>query len=410
MFNIERWTEIFQSIQKNKLRTALSGMTVSLGILIFIILFGLGEGLKNSYSDLFLNNANNVIYIYPGKTTKPYGGFKTNRRIELKNADIDALKQEFSSSIEYVNPSLFVSEPISYGLESFTFEISAVSPSNQLIEKHVLMKGRYINEKDIKEKNKVVTIGRLVARDIFKGDDPIGKFINLGSRSFKIVGVFQDTSGDTEENKLIIPYTTRQQILKGTDVVGTVGITFDQSWSGSQAVKLSDNIKSFLKKRKSVDPTDPSGIRIRNVADEIDRSLQFANALQIIVTFVGIGTLIAGIIGISNIMVFIVKERTKELGIRKALGAEPNEIIKMILTESIFITAISGFLGMVIGIIILNSLDSSALQEYFITRAGVDLNIAFSATIILIIFGVIAGYIPAKRAAQIKPIVALRDE
>jgi len=410
MFNIERWKEIFQSIQKNKLRTALSGMTVSLGILIFIILFGLGEGLKNSYSDLFLNNANNVIYIYPGKTTKPYGGFKTNRRIELKNADIDALKQEFSSSIEYVNPSLFVSEPISYGLESFTFEISAVSPSNQLIEKHVLMKGRYINEKDIKEKNKVVTIGRLVARDIFKGDDPIGKFINLGSRSFKIVGVFQDTSGDTEENKLIIPYTTRQQILKGTDVVGTVGITFDQSWSGSQAVKLSDNIKSFLKKRKSVDPTDPSGIRIRNVADEIDRSLQFANALQIIVTFVGIGTLIAGIIGISNIMVFIVKERTKELGIRKALGAEPNEIIKMILTESIFITAISGFIGMVIGIIILNSLDSSALQEYFITRAGVDLNIAFSATIILIIFGVIAGYIPAKRAAQIKPIVALRDE
>ncbi|MBT3281466.1 MAG: FtsX-like permease family protein [Cryomorphaceae bacterium] len=410
MFNIERWKEIFQSIQKNKLRTALSGLTVSLGILIFIILFGLGEGLKNSYSDLFLNNANNVIYIYPGKTTKPFGGFKTNRRIEIKNGDIDALKEEFSSSIEYINPTLRVSEPISFGLESFTFEISAVSPSNQLIEKHVLMKGRYINEKDIKEKNKVVTIGRLVARDIFKGEDPLGKFINLGSRSFKVIGVFQDTSGDTEENKLIIPYTTRQQILKGTDIVGTVGITFDQSWGGSQAVKLSDNIKTFLKKRKSVDPTDPSGIRIRNVADEIDRSLQFANALQIIVTFVGIGTLIAGIIGISNIMVFIVKERTKELGIRKALGAEPNEIIKMILTESIFITAISGFLGMMTGIIALNSLDSTALQEYFITRAGVDLNIAFFATVILIIFGVIAGYIPAKRAAQIKPIVALRDE
>jgi putative ABC transport system permease protein len=410
MFNIERWKEIFQSIQKNKLRTALSGMTVSLGILIFIILFGLGEGLKNSYSDLFLNNANNVIYVFPGKTTKPYGGFKTNRRIELKNNDVLAVKNEFGSSIEYINPTLRVSEPISFGLESFTFEISAVSPANQLIEKHVLMKGRYINEKDIEEKNKVATIGRLVARDIFKDEDPLGKFINLGSRAFKVVGVFQDTSGDEEENKLIIPYTTRQQILKGTDVIGTLGITFDQSMGGSEAVKLSDNISSFLKKRKSVDPTDPSGIRVRNVADEIDRSLQFANALQIIVTFVGIGTLIAGIIGISNIMVFIVKERTKELGIRKALGAEPNEIIKMILTESIFITAISGFLGMVFGIIILNSLDSSALQEYFITRAGVDLNIAFSATIILIIFGVIAGYIPAKRAAQIKPIVALRDE
>ena len=301
-------------------------------------------------------------------------------------------------------------ESISYGLETFDFDISAVSPANQIIEKHVLMKGRYINEKDIKEKNKVTTIGRLVARDIFKGEDPIGRFINLGSRAFKVVGVFQDTSGDTEENKLIIPYTTRQQILKGTDVVGNIGITFDQTIGGSGAVKLSDNIKSFLKKIKSVDPTDPSGIRVRNVADEIDRSMQFANALQIIVTFVGIGTLIAGIIGISNIMVFIVKERTKELGIRKALGAEPSEIIKMILTESIFITAISGFLGMILGIIILNSLDSGALQEFFITRAGVNLNIALSATVILIIFGVIAGYIPAKRAAQIKPIVALNDE
>ena len=381
-----------------------------MGILIFIILFGLGEGLKNSYSDLFLNEANNVIFIYPGKTTKPYGGFKTNRQIELKNEDVDAIMDEFQESIEYLNPSLFVSEPIKYKLESYQFDINAVAPSNQQIEKHVLMKGRYINQKDIIEKNKVTTIGRLVARDIFKGEDPLGKFINLGSRAFKVVGVFQDTSGDTEENKLIIPYTTRQQILKGTDIIGTLAITFDQNIGGSGAVKLSNNVKSLLKKRKSIDPSDPSGIRVRNVADEIDRSLQFANDLQIIITFVGIGTLIAGIIGISNIMVFIVKERTKELGIRKALGAEPNEIIKMILSESIFITTLSGFFGMILGIVVLNSLDSGALQDYFITRAGVDFGIAFFATIILIVFGVVAGYVPAKRAASIKPIVALRDE
>jgi putative ABC transport system permease protein len=410
MFNLERWKEIFQSIKKNKLRTALSGMTVSLGILIFIILFGLGEGLKNSYSDLFLNEANNVIFIYPGKTTKPYGGFKTNRIIELKNNDVIAVANEFSDRIEYVNPKLFVSEPIKYKLDSYQFEINAVAPSNQFIEKHVLMQGRYINEKDVDEKNKVTTIGRLVARDIFKDENPIGKFINIGSRAFKVVGVFQDISGDTEENKLIIPYSTRQQILKGTDIIGNLAITFDQNIDGSGAVKLSNDIKSLLKKRKSIDPSDPSGIRVRNVADEIDRSLQFANALQIIVTFVGIGTLIAGIIGISNIMVFIVKERTKELGIRKALGAQPNEIIKMILSESIFITTLSGFFGMILGIIILNSLDSGALQDYFITRAGVDFGIAFFATVILIVFGVIAGYIPAKRAASIKPIVALRDE
>ena len=252
-------------------------------------------------------------------------------------------------------------------------------------------------------------IGRIVARDIFKTDDPIGKFINIGSRAYKVVGVFQDLDGDNQESYLYIPYTTRQQILMGSDKVGNIAITFDDKLGGSGAIKLENEIKTFLKKKKSIDPTDPSAIRTRNVADELDRSMQFAGALQVIVAFVGIGTLIAGIIGISNIMVFIVKERTKELGVRKALGAKPSEIIKMILTESIFITSLSGFLGMIVGIIFLNTIDKG-LQEYFITRPEVGLGTALFATLVLIIFGVIAGYIPAKRAAEIKPIVALNDE
>ena len=208
---------------------------------------------------------------------------------------------------------------------------------------------------------------------------------------------------------MFIPYTTRQQILMGSDKIGDIVLTFNPEIGASGAVKLGDDIKKFLKEKKSIDPTDPSGLFIRNVADEFERSMQFASVLQIIVAFVGIGTLIAGIIGISNIMVFIVKERTKELGIRKALGASPSEIIKMILTESIFITAVSGFLGMAGGILLLNSVDTG-LYEYCITRPGVFFRLAITATIVLFVFGVIAGYIPAKRAAQIKPIVALRDE
>ncbi len=409
MFNVERWIEIFQSIKKNKLRAVLSGFTVSLGILLFIILFGLGEGLKNSYKDLFLDQSNNVVFVFPGKTTKPFGGFKSNRRIEFDNSDIEEISKQFDSRIEYINPRIRSGGIISYKLESYDFSLQAVAPSNQYIENHILMKGRYLNERDIKEKSKVAVIGRLVARDIFKEEDPIGKFINIGSRAFKVIGVFQDRGGDVEESYLFIPYTTRQQILMGSDKIGDIVLTFNPEIGASGAVKLADDLKKFLKKRKSIDPTDPSGLFIRNVADEFERSMQFASVLQIIVTFVGIGTLIAGIIGISNIMVFIVKERTKELGIRKALGASPNEIIKMILTESIFITAVSGFLGMVGGIILLNSVDTG-LMDYFITRPGVNFSLAITATIVLIVFGVIAGYIPAKRAAQIKPIVALRDE
>ena len=409
MFNTERWIEIFQSISKNKLRAVLSGFTVSLGILLFIILFGLGEGLKNSYKDLFLDQSNNVLFVFPGKTTKPFGGFKSNRRIEFDNADIEEISKQFASRIEYINPRIRSGDRISYKLESYDFSLQAVAPSNQYIENHILMKGRYLNQKDIKEKAKVAVIGRLVARDIFKKEDPIGKFVNIGSRSFKVIGVFQDSGGDVEESYLFIPYTTRQQILMGSDKIGDIVLTFNPEIGAAGAVKLGDDLKKFLKKKKSIDPTDPSGLFIRNVADEFERSMQFASVLQIIVAFVGIGTLIAGIIGISNIMVFIVKERTKELGIRKALGASPSEIIKMILTESIFITAISGFLGMVGGILILNSLDTG-LMDYFITRPGVNFSLAMTATIVLILFGVIAGYIPAKRAAQIKPIVALRDE
>ena len=387
----------------------MSGTTVSLGILIFIILFGLGEGLKNSYYDLFLRQANNVVYFYPGKTTKPYGGFKTNRRIEFDNSDVSDIKANFSDRVEYVNPTIRYGDNIKYKLESYNFTIQGVSPSNQYISGNILMKGRYINEKDIEDKTKVVVIGRIVARDIFKSEDPIGKYVNIGNRSYKVIGVYQDLDGDNEESQLFVPYTTRQQILMGSDKLGNIDVTFNPNLGGKGAVKLENDIKTFLKKKKSIDPTDPSGIRVRNVADELERSMQFAGALQIIVTFVGIGTLIAGIIGISNIMVFIVKERTKELGIRKALGAQPNEIIKMILTESIFITSISGFAGMIVGIVVLNSLDSS-LHQYFITRPEVSINLAFIATLVLIIFGVIAGYIPAKRAAKIKPIIALRDE
>ena len=192
MFNAERWIEIFQSIRKNKLRAVLSGFTVSLGILLFIILFGLGEGLKNSYKDLFLDQSNNVVFVFPGKTTKPFGGFKSNRRIEFDNSDIKEISQQFASRIEYINPRIRFGGRITYKLESYDFSLQAVAPSNQYIENHILMKGRYLNEKDIKEKSKVAVIGRLVARDIFKEEDPIGKFINIGSRAYKVIGVFQD--------------------------------------------------------------------------------------------------------------------------------------------------------------------------------------------------------------------------
>lgn len=409
MFSRDRWREIFETISKNKLRTFLSGFTVALGIFIFIILFGLGNGLKNTFQEFFLDDASNAIFLNPGKTSLPYKGFKANRRIEFENEDLEDIKQNFPMFTEYVTPRISRSALTRYKNESNSYTTRGVAPGHQFIEKTLLMKGRYINERDLENKTKVAVIGRMVAKDLFKTEEPIGKYIDIGSTAFKVVGVFQDDGGDREERYIYLPYTTRQLLEKGNDKVDQLIVTFPKEMGHAGAIAFETSLKRYFKDKKSIDPRDPNGIYFQNLTDDLKQSQQFAVVLQLIVSFVGLGTLIAGIIGISNIMVFVVKERTKELGIRKALGATPKSVIQMILQESVFITTISGYLGLFLGIVVLKNIGLK-LEDYFIKDPFIDFSTALAATVVLIIFGAVAGYIPAKRASSIKPIVALRDE
>ena len=409
MFSRDRWREIFETISKNKLRTFLSGFTVALGIFIFIILFGLGNGLKNTFQEFFLDDASNAIFLNPGKTSMPYKGFKANRRIEFENEDLEDIKQNFPMFTEYVTPRISRSALTRYKNESNSYTTRGVAPGHQFIEKTLLMKGRYINERDLENKTKVAVIGRMVAKDLFKTEEPIGKYIDIGSTAFKVVGVFQDDGGDREERYIYLPYTTRQLLEKGNDKVDQLIVTFPKEMGHAGAIAFETSLKRYFKDKKSIDPRDPNGIYFQNLTDDLKQSQQFAVVLQLIVSFVGLGTLIAGIIGISNIMVFVVKERTKELGIRKALGATPRSVIQMILQESVFITTISGYLGLFLGIIVLKNIGLK-LEDYFIKDPFIDFSTALAATVVLVIFGAVAGYIPAKRASSIKPIVALRDE
>ena len=409
MFSKDTWREIFETIRKNKLRTFLSGFTVALGIFIFVLLFGLGNGLKNTFQEFFIDDASNAIFLYPGRTSKPYRGFKANRIIEFENEDLEDIKKDFPFYLEYVTPRITRSAQVSYKNESNSYSARGVAPGNQFVEKSIIIKGRYLNEKDLTEKRKNVVIGRLVAKDLFGTEDPIGKYVEMGTSAFKVIGVFQDEGGDNEERFIYMPYTTRQQLEKSNDKVGQIVVTFRKELGYAGAMAFEKELNQFLRDKKNIDPTDPNGIYIQNRTSDLKQSQQFAVVLQLIVSFVGLGTLIAGIIGISNIMVFVVKERTKELGIRKALGATPRSVIQMILQESIFITAISGYFGLIFGVFVLKSIGVQ-LEEFFIKNPYIDMGTATAATIILIIFGAIAGYIPAKRASSIKPIVALRDE
>ena len=410
MFSRDRWLEIFDSIKKNKLRTFLSGFTVALGILIFVVLFGFGNGLDNTFDKFFKDDALNTMWVRSGRTSKAYMGYKANRRIEFDNKDLKDITSRFAFYIDGITPRMTESGNVGYKLESNNYSIRGVAPSHQKNEMTIMMKGRYINGLDVENKERNEVIGRLVELDLFNGEDAIGKFVSGGGRSWKVVGVFQDDGGDNEERIVYTPYTTLQLIQKNTDKLGQIIISYKPELGYAGAVAFENQLKKYLKQKKFIDPTDPRGIFIRSAASNLRENDQFKSALSSIILFVGIGTLLAGIIGISNIMVFVVKERTKELGIRKAIGATPSSIIGMILQEAIFITSISGYAGLLAGIGILKLVGNTLEEDYYITDPYVDLNTALAATILLIGFGAFAGYLPAKRAASIKPIEALRDD
>ncbi|MDC0204438.1 ABC transporter permease [Flavobacteriales bacterium] len=410
IFNKDSWREIFDTIQKNKLRTFLSGFTVAMGILIFIILFGLGNGLQHSFSIFFTDDQINTIRIYPSTTSIPYRGYESNRRIKFTNKDLKEIKENFKSTIEdiVIRNTLFTQ--ITYKQKSNRYQVRAVSPGHKEAEKTIVMRGRYLNEGDIMNRKKHVVIGRLVEQDLFNGENSIGQYIHESGHSWRVVGVFQDEGGDREERMLYVPYTTVQKIQQDKDEIDQMIVVYDKNMNYNQSLIFEKELESYIKKKKFISPKDNRGIYISNTGEEQENSRQFASMLNIIISFIGIGTLIAGIIGISNIMVFVVKERNKEIGIRKAIGASPKSIIAMILQESIFITIISGYFGLFTALLILNLIGDSLMEKYFISNPYIETSDAVWATIILIFFGALAGYLPARKAAKIKPIIALRDK
>lgn len=410
MFDLDRWQEIFQTISKNKLRTLLSGFTIAFAILLFTLLFGIGNGLKNTFEKQFAGDANNSVYVYGGRTTKPYKGLQSGRRIQFRDDDTKFMNEKFENEIQFFSPSIerYNVQAIYKG-EQNRYTVRGVYPDYLPLESAEIRDGRFISVLDLKNREKVVAIGQLVEKDLFGALSGLGKNISLDGLSYKIIGVFTDPGGDNEERYIYTPFTTAQGIYKENDEVDRFGLTYNPKLNVDQALAFSNLLTKVLKEKHSVNPRDQSAIRVQNYADGARKVQQFMLVLNIIILFIGIGTLIAGIIGISNIMVYIVKERTKELGIRKALGATPGSIIGMIMLESIFITALAGYSGLMLGIFILKGIGDS-LEKYFIVNPSVETYVVVSATVMLIIAGTIAGYVPAKRAASIKPIVALNDE
>ncbi len=409
MFDIDLWREIFQSINKNRTRSILSGFTVAFAILLFVILFGIANGLKNTFAEGFVDDASNSIFVRTGFTTKAHKGLQAGRRIQLKNEDQDFILDEYGNKVQYITSRIYKSVSASYKNEQNNYQLRAVNPDHQFLEKTQVVSGRYVNQSDIINKTKVVVIGRLVDEDLFLKTTPIGKYINLNGIQYKVVGVFEDDGGDNEERMIYMPLTTAQQIYGNNDYVDQINLTYNPDLDFDEALDFSRSLTDKLKDRFSVAPMDQRAIRVRNLANESQQVGIIEVAISIFVIIIGLGTLIAGIVGISNIMIFIVKERTKEIGVRKALGASPKSIVSIIMFEAIIITTIAGYVGLILGVVILK-LAKPILEENFLKNPSVDSSLVLTATFVLILAGAIAGYLPAKKASKIKPIVALRDD
>jgi putative ABC transport system permease protein len=414
MFNRDRWEELFETIAKNKLRTVLTGISVASGIFILVLLLGVGQGLQNGIENQFQDDAKNRLIVYTGRTTKGYKGMNPGREIELRNKDFDFASRRYEDNIEYKSPKYRIwSSQVNYENETGNYRVEGVYGDNQFLESATMVSGRFVNTRDQKKYEKNAAIGYKVKTELFKDKEAVGKFIKVANLNFKVVGVFSDPGGDREESRVFIPLSTAQRVFNGGDTISSMTFTLPQAASFDKALKTSDyitaNLEKQIKERYTVAPDDNSAVTVRNTLESAQKIYSLLNMVNIFFWIVGIMTIFAGIVGVGNIMLIIVKERTKEIGIRKALGAKPWSIVGMILHESIFVTFMAGFFGLFLGLLLLEFV-APLIDTDFISNPSVNFNIALTTVFILVLAGAIAGFFPAWKAARIKPITALRNE
>ncbi|ACY16022.1 ABC transporter permease [Haliangium ochraceum] len=410
IFSLDRWHEIFDTIRRNKLRTLLTALSVAWGIFMLVILLAAGTGVRKSTEYDFRDDAINSLWLWAGQTSIPYEGHAVNRSIEFTNADLERLRATIPE-VEYLTGRFYLrgDRLVSRGSKSSAFDVRACHPDHQHIEKTIIIAGRFLDDLDIDERRKVAVIGIEVAEFLFaEGEQPLGQWIAINGIQYRVVGVFEDEGGEGELRKIYIPISTAQMAYGGAETIHQLMFTVGDA-TAEESRAIEEAVRASLAERHHFDPEDQRALRIRNSVENFEQISGIFRAIELFVWFIGAGTIGAGIVGVSNIMLISVKERTKEIGVRKALGASSGDIIGQILQESIFLTAVAGYLGLLAGIGLVELFRRYAPALDSLRDPEVDLGVALAATLILIVAGGIAGYFPARRAARVDPVVALRD-
>ncbi len=398
----------------------MTGFSVSWGIFMLIILLGSGKGLEHGMEHNFAGSVKNSIWVYSGRTGLAHDGLKAGRSINFTNEDYDLLHRKLKG-IDNISSRLYLYDDIdiTYENEYASYRVTCVMPEFNKIEIMDFTNGRFINDIDQRDFRKVVVVTQPIIDLLMKNttDDPIGKYLKLGSIPFKIVGVFNDPEDKTSK-KVYIPISTGQKVFNGGNRIRNLAIS-TQATTVAENKAIEDQLRQILAKRHRFSLEDEKAIYINNTLEHFKQAQGVFAGIKGFIWIIGIMTIIAGIVGVSNIMIILVKERTKEIGIRKAIGASPASVIRLILSESVLITGVAGFVGLLLGMGILFIIDKIIISmieggademNYIFNHPSADFNIAVTATLVLILAGLIAGYVPAKRASAIKPIEALHDE
>ena len=420
MFSINTIQEIFATLSHNKLRTALTGLSVTWGIFILIVLLGAGNGLKNGVTSNFSERASNMVQMWSGTSSLPYDGLQANRQLPFAEKQVSDVKTEMKETDEQTGV-IDKQQTFTYKNEYGSYGVKGVNPMyNDIFKLKFSDKGgRFINELDLKSYKKVIVIDKKIEDVLFKGESSLGKYIKVGNIMFQVIGV-NSKAQDFGGSNGYIPFSTAQLIYNPDKRFNNMAFTVNGLQTTEANNQFNDKLKDEMASSLRFDPKDPRALWIWNSQREYIETIKIFGGITLFVSIIGIFTLIAGIVGVSNIMLVSVKERTREIGIRKAIGAPPASILRSIVLEAILITTAFGYIGMMLGI------GLTELINYFMVQSAahsasetgmtvfknptVELSIVLISTSILIIAGVIAGYMPARRAVRIKPIEAMREE
>ncbi|NLC85834.1 MAG: ABC transporter permease [Bacteroidales bacterium] len=415
MFDLDRWQEIWITITHNKSRSVLTAFGVFWGMLMLVLMVGAGSALEKGISSQVEGFATNSAFFGSSTTTLPYKGFQKGRRWDMTNSDIPVIRQRVKE-LQYLSPVLFAGgndKNVVRGEKNGSYMVKGCYPEYDLIEKSKMLYGRYVNDIDIAERRKVCIIGERIYEVLFqKGEDPTGQQIRVNGIYFQVIGVVRSTSGVSiggrTEETVVLPFSTMQQAFNQGNIIHFLAATADK---GVPVKIVQDKIVEILKQQHQISPDDKEAVFSMNIEEQFKMFNYLGIGIAALIWIVGLGTLLAGAIGVSNIMLVTVRERTKEIGIRRALGATPRNIIGQILSESVVLTVLAGVTGIIVGVGILRATGIVLSQgDQFFKDPQISFTMAVVSLIILIVIGTFAGYVPAQRAMMIKPVEAISEE